>query len=320
MTLYETDVTRDARFARAMEDGLGTFQHTSGLEAACHAALRTTGKLLRPRILLTMAGGGSGDPLPPKAVDAAVAVELLHLASMAHDDVVDEADTRRSEPAVQAVFGTTAALLAGGWLFSRGLQLAATLGPELASGYAEAASEMCAGQMLELEGVGDVSRTEDRYFAAISGKTAAPFTWASRAGATLAGLPGPLIEEATRFGSEFGLAYQIIDDLLDLTASTEHLGKPACADVRAGIYTLPLIQAMRIDPALAVLLSGPLDASDLWQIVELTRACGALRSSRDEAHRHLGLARGALMLMPSSARLMPILDRVEAMLDDIPHG
>ncbi|MCW2994120.1 MAG: putative polyprenyl diphosphate synthase [Conexibacter sp.] len=317
MSTYEIDVTREGRFVLALEQSLGAFRCTSGLEAACHAALRTSGKLLRPRILLTMAGAGSGDPVSGQAIDAAVAVELMHLASLAHDDVMDTAETRRSQPAVQAAFGTTAALLAGGRLVARGLELVAPLGPELAVAYATTASEMCEGQMLELQTAGDVGRTEDQYFAAIAGKTAALFALAGRAGALVARHDRSLVEEATRFGRELGLAYQLVDDLLDLTATTEQLGKPVCADVHAGVYTLPLILAMAREPALGALLGGDVEPAGVRRIAELVRTSGALEACCDAAQAHLDGARDALMLTPSPMPLVPILDQVEAMLDDV---
>jgi heptaprenyl diphosphate synthase len=318
--LHEIDVTPEARFVLAMEQCLGAFQYVSRLEAACHAALRTTGKLLRPRILLTMADTGCGDPVSAEAIDAAVAVELLHLASLAHDDVVDAADTRRSQPAVQAAFGPTAALLAGGRLVARGLELVAPLGPELAVAYATTASDMCEGQMRELETVGDVGRTEDQYFAAISGKTAALFALAGRAGALVAARDGALVEEATRFGTELGLAYQIVDDLLDLTATTERLGKPACADVCAGVYTLPLILAMERDPGVGALLRDGVESAGARRVAELVRASGALDDCCDQAQACLDRARDALMRVASPMLLVPVLDQVEAMLDEVRHA
>lgn len=315
--LYEMDVAQDTRFVVAMERSLGSFEHASELEAACDAVVQATGKLLRPRILLTMAGAGQDGPVSDEIIDAAVAVEFLHLASLAHDDVVDNADIRRSRPAVQATFGATAAVLAGGWLFSRGLALVSSLGPDVAEAYARAASDMCAGQMLEVEEAGDVSRTEERYFAAVTGKTAALFTWASRTGAILAGLPGPQVEQAARFGTEFGVAYQIIDDILDITATEEQLGKPAHGDVRAGIYTLPLIHAMASDATLADRLEGPLDASEIQELVAVVRAGGAVTTAREEARRRLGCAREALGHVPHAAQLALVVDDVEAMLDRI---
>lgn len=314
--LSRLDELCDVRFRRALSASLGSFEHSTGLEGACQAALRGTGKLLRPRILLTMASAGGADPLPAGAINAAVAVELLHLASLAHDDVVDDCDIRRHRPAVQATFGATAALLAGGWLFSRGLELAATLGPRLASSYARAAADMCEGQMLEVQDDGDLSRTEDRYFAAISGKTAALFAWASRSGASLAELPPPVVEQAARFGTEFGVAYQIVDDLLDITASAEQLGKPVFSDVRSGVYTLPVIRALS-DPALADQLEGRLDEGVVGVIAELVRASDGVATSCDEARRRLAGAREALSSVPDAGALEPLVDRVELVLESI---
>lgn len=313
---HAVDEICDARFHRALSGCLGSFAYATRLEPACQAALRGTGKLLRPRILLTMAGAGGPGPLPAGAIDAAVAVELLHLASLAHDDVVDEADTRRHRPAVQATFGATAALLAGGWLFSRGLELASNLGPELSAAYARAAADTCEGQILEAEDDGDASRTEDRYFAAISGKTAALFAWASRTGAVLAELPPPVVGQAARFGTEFGVAYQIVDDLLDIMSSADQLGKPVFSDVRSGVYTLPVIRALA-DPALATQLGRCLDERDVGHVVELVRASDGVATSCDEARRRLAGAREALALVPHAGALEGLVDQVERMLDGI---
>jgi heptaprenyl diphosphate synthase len=318
--LARPDVTQEAGFAQAMDRCLGTFRYASELVPACHAALHTTGKLLRPRIVLTMAGVGEGTPASAQAVDAAVAVELLHLASLTHDDVMDASETRRSRPAVQAAFGATAALLTGGRLVGCGLELVATLGPRLAGAYAGTASEMYAGQMLEAEAAYDLRRTEAHYFAAISGKTGALFALAGRAGALVAGLDEPIVEEAARFGHELGLAYQLVDDLLDLTASTERLGKPAFADVRGGIYTLPLILAMQREPALSALLGPRTEPAATRQVIAIAQASGALDACRDEARTRLDRSRAALMTTPSPLSLVPILDQVEAMLDDVCDG
>jgi heptaprenyl diphosphate synthase len=318
LTVHEVQTTLDVRFVQRLQDSLGSFHHESGLEAACHAALHTTGKLLRPRILLAVASaGGVGEP-PRGAIDAAVAVELLHLASLAHDDVIDEAETRRSMPAVQARYGATAALLAGGWLFSYGMELVSALGRELAVEYADTASAMCAGQLREVEETGDIGRTEAAYFAVIEGKTAALFIWAARAGATLAGLAPPLVEQAGRFGAELGMAYQIIDDLLDLTATTEALGKAAFADLRAGIYTLPVILAMERDPAIGELLAA--GGVDVRRIAALTRAGGGLGSAYEEARRRLAGAREAVAWLPSAPSIIPIVDRIASMLDGVDHA
>jgi heptaprenyl diphosphate synthase len=316
VALHEADEICDIRFHRALSGSLGSFEHSTRLEAACQASLRGTGKLLRPRILLTMAGAGGAAPLPAGAIDAAVAVELLHLASLAHDDVVDDADIRRHRPAVQATFGATAALLAGGWLFSCGLELASKLGPELAAAYARAAADMCEGQMLEVEDDGDVSRTEDRYFAAVTGKTAALFAWSSRTGASLADLPPSVVEQAARFGTEFGVAYQIVDDLLDITASVEQLGKPVFSDMRSGVYTLPVIRALS-DRALVDRMGERLGERDLGLLADLVRASDGVATSCDEARQRLAGAREALTSVPQAGTLEALIEQVEHLLDGI---
>ena len=176
-----------------------------------------------------------------------MAVELVHLGSLYHDDVIDEAETRRGVPSVNARWSNIVAILAGDYLLARASALAASLGAPVAALLAETIGELCRGQVLELQHLFDVDRTEEIYFSAIGGKTAALFATACRIGGMVAEVDGPTLDALTEFGHHLGVCFQIVDDVLDVTGSDASLGKPAGNDLIEGVYTLPVILALDRD-------------------------------------------------------------------------
>lgn len=192
------------------------------------------GKRLRPLLALCAgyAGGtrpagrgGKTQPASEDVVTGAVAVELVHLGSLYHDDVIDEATTRRGVESVNARWSNIVAILAGDYLLARASSLAAGLGVEVAGILAATIAELCKGQVLELQRLFDVDRDEAAYFGSISGKTASLMASSCRIGALVGGLPREGIEALTGFGSHVGMIFQIVDDVLDLTASDEELDR-----------------------------------------------------------------------------------------------
>ena len=177
-------------------------------------------------------------------VTGAVAVELVHLGSLYHDDVMDEATTRRNVDSVNAKWGNHRAILAGDFLLARASQLAASLGPEVAGLLAETIGKLCEGQIRELEDTYNVDRTVESYELSITGKTASLLATSCRVGGIVGGLPRAEIEALTEFGHSYGMAFQIVDDILDVIASDEQLGKPSGNDIVEGNYTLPVIRAL----------------------------------------------------------------------------
>jgi heptaprenyl diphosphate synthase len=222
------------------------------------------GKRLRPTLTLTAAyasghSGSSNGPGSNDAVTGAVACELVHLGSLYHDDVIDEAETRRGVPSVNARWSNIVAILAGDFLLARASSLAASLGADVAALLAATIGELCRGQVLELQHLFDVDRSEEDYASAIEGKTAALFATSCRIGGMVAGVPDPTLDALTRFGRHLGMCFQIVDDVLDLSSTDAALGKHAGQDLLEGIYTLPVIYVLRESAELRSMLGGPLD-------------------------------------------------------------
>jgi heptaprenyl diphosphate synthase len=266
---------------------------TSFLTASTTYLMRAGGKRLRPALMVLAANLGSGADLD--VCKTAAAIEMTHLATLYHDDVIDEADLRRGVPSVNEKWGNTVAILAGDYLFARSSSIAAEVGGEVPTVLAAAIAEVVQGQVRELESAYDVRRSEEQYFATIREKTAALIEASTRLGASLAGCSPQRVAALREFGSVFGFAFQLADDLLDLAASEEDLGKPPGTDLRDGVYTLPVIHALESDPELAVCIGRP-DPD-----VETVRA-GVLKSGAFE--RTLALAeenvRRALALLEDS--------------------
>jgi geranylgeranyl pyrophosphate synthase len=249
-------------------------------------------KLIRPTMAL-VASYLTSDPLSPacpRVLDAAVAVELIHVGSMCHDDVIDGADLRRRRPSVNARWGNRLAVLAGDYLLVSAAELAAGLGATEAGIIAGAARALCRGQMLETAELYAPGRTERSYLEAITGKTAALLECACRLGALEArGAPAD-VELLARFGQHFGIAFQVNDDILDLTGTAETLGKAVAKDLLEGVYTLPVLLARRRVPELRALLTAPVSADDAARAHALTLECGAVDEAAAVARRHLDVA------------------------------
>src|SRR5205823_11668717 len=241
------------------------------------------GKRLRPALALTAAYAAAPDaharPAPEEVVLGGVSVELVHLGSLYHDDVMDEALTRRGVESVNARWGNLVAILAGDFLLARASEIAATLGTEVAGLLAATIGALCEGQVRELTQIFDVARSEEAYLQAIEGKTAALMSASCRIGGLTAGLPRPTIDALTSYGHRLGMVFQIVDDVLDVVCTDEQLGKPAGNDLVTGVYTLPVIRAMAGAPDLRGLLGAPLDDATMQTARDVVRSNGAVGSS-----------------------------------------
>ena len=293
-------------------------------EVASHL-IRAGGKRARPAFAIAAAACGMGDdpgPATDDVVMGAVSVELVHLGSLYHDDVIDDATTRRAVDSVNARWGNLKAILAGDFLLARASEIAAGLGTEVAGLLAATISRLCEGQVRELQDVYNVARTEDAYLTSIGGKTAELFASACRIGAIVGGLDRPQIESLTEFGREFGMAFQIIDDVLDVVATEEQLGKPSGHDLVEGVYTLPVIRLLSSHDGdgLAEMLGKPLDDEERERARALVMANGIIpdslatargyAASAGEALTGIGNSAAAEALRSSTGR---VLQRVEAL-------
>ena len=232
-------------------------------EVASHL-IPAGGKRLRPAFLIASAlaldpAGDASDRLTEEMVRGGVAGEVVHLGSLYHDDVMDEAETRRGIEAVNHRWGNLTAILAGDFLLAKASELAASLGTEVAELLAATIGRLCEGQVRELQLIYDVTRNEEQYLQAIAGKTAELYATSCRIGGIVGGAERDVINKLTEFGHAYGMAFQVVDDILDLVATDEELGKPSGNDIREGVYTLPVIRMIASGDPVKELLGGPLD-------------------------------------------------------------
>jgi heptaprenyl diphosphate synthase len=277
-------------------------------EIASHL-ITAGGKRGRPAFVIGAAACAAPEmaAVSDDVVRGAVSVELVHLGSLYHDDVMDEARTRRTVESVNARWGNLQAILAGDFLLARASEIAASLGTELAGLLAGTISRLCEGQVRELRQTYDVDRAEQAYLASITGKTASLFSTACRIGALVAALPRPQVEALTRFGRAYGMAFQIVDDILDVVADDDQLGKPAGHDLIEGVYTLPVIRTLGEDTTMAKrlrdLLGAPLIEAEMHEARDIVRSNGAVASSLETAQTYVAEATAALgELADSDAR------------------
>jgi heptaprenyl diphosphate synthase len=265
--------------------------------------LSAGGKRLRPALTLASYYAVCG---AARASDSAViggaSVELVHIGSLHHDDVIDEADTRRGVPSVNARWSNIVAILSGDYLLARASALAASLGANVAGLLADTIGELCRGQVLELRHLFDTQRSEAVYLSAIQGKTASLFATSCRIGGMVADVTGPTLDGLSAFGENLGMCFQIIDDVLDLTADEAELGKPAGNDVAEGIYTLPVIYALEENPELRSLLGGPVTDAGRIAVRDLVVATNAVERALALAEHHVQAADAALAETPGLDR------------------
>jgi heptaprenyl diphosphate synthase len=260
------------------------------------------GKRFRP--LMVALSGHLGDASRPELVDAGVIVELVHLATLYHDDVIDEAPARRGTPSANSRWDNTVAILTGDYLFARASDLSADLGVEVTRIMARTLARLCEGQIREVQGsigalppdVPPVDPTLEHYLEVISGKTASLIATSCRYGALLSGVDPDGVEAAAAYGWNVGMAFQLSDDILDIASDHEESGKTPGTDLREGVRTLPVLFALETDEdgELAALLEGDLDDAAVARALELLRGSTALTRARDAAAGYVEDARGHL--------------------------
>ena len=246
------------------------------------------GKRLRPALSLVAASLG-GEETTEDTLLGAVSVELVHLASLYHDDVMDEATKRRNVASVNARWGNLVAIVAGDFLLARSAEIAASLGTEVAGLLAATLARLCQGQIAEVRAAYDVGRAEEGYLTAVADKTAALMSAACRIGALTAGLERTDVEALTRYGECLGIVFQIRDDVLDVVADETELGKPPGQDLAEGIYTLPVQRALtdlRVGAELRAVLGRPLDRDEVEVARGLVARSTGIAASAAVARRY----------------------------------
>jgi heptaprenyl diphosphate synthase len=278
------------------------------------------GKRLRPMLALATATGGRAEATHDDLMGG-VAVELVHLASLYHDDVLDEATIRRNVESVNSRFGNLVAIVAGDYLLARSAAIAASLGVEIAELLANTLGKLCQGQVAEVRSAFQTDRSKESYTDAIAGKTAALTATSCRIGALTGGLASTEVGALTEYGHCFGMVFQIRDDILDITATEGELLKPAGQDLAEGIYTFPALVALAepdVGSSLREILGKPLGESEREQARSLVANSTGIGAAVVEARGYVERAQAATSGI-SSTELREGFNRLVAeLLIDLP--
>jgi heptaprenyl diphosphate synthase len=290
-------------------------------EVASHL-ITAGGKRLRPALAVAAAATRAGMvPASDEAVRGACAVELVHLGSLYHDDVIDEAATRRGVPTVNAKWDNLVAIVSGDYLLARASEIAASLGTEVAGLLAATIARLCEGEVLEIQAAFQVTRTEAAYLAAISGKTASLLSTSCRIGGICAGLSRDMIDALTVYGQAFGMVFQIVDDINDLVLSEAELGKPA-GDVLGGVYNLPVLRALAMpevgDELRALLGGGPLGRPEADKARGIVRASGGVEAALLVGRAYADEAAGAIRPIGAGPVVDGLAELGHRLLDAVP--
>lgn len=277
--------------------------------------LRMSGKFLRPILtILSSKAGGRGSSAD--AVRLAVAAELIHTATLVHDDIIDDSDFRRNQPSVHSKWGREISIVSGDYLYAKAFLILANFSdPKISQGFAACAHVMCEGEMKQIEKRKDFGLPEEEYLRIIHKKTAALFQAACMGGAYLGGNAPGAVEKLSRYGYGLGMAFQIVDDCMDLTEDAQALGKKAGLDLSKSDMTLPVLYLFSsLDAShkneLLLKMQDP-NADLLAEFRALALETGALSRAMDRARAFAQEAQEAVKGLPAS----PFRDSLAQLVD-----
>ena len=301
----------DPALEAAIRSGLGSVEAMlqesvkSGfafVEEASRHLVDAGGKRFRP--LLVLLAGQFGDAGAPGVVPAAVAIELTHLSTLYHDDVMDEAAVRRGTESANSRWTNTIAILTGDFLFARASEITADLGTEATRILARTIAVLCEGQIRETVGPGDGDDPVAHYLQVVAEKTGSLIATSTHLGALLAGADAATVDVLTRYGEAIGIAFQLSDDLLDVTSESAQSGKTPGTDLREGIRTLPMLYALRSPDTpqrLRELLMAPaLDDAEVAEALGELRRSPAIAEARALLSAYAEQARSAVATLPQT--------------------
>ena len=254
------------------------------------------GKRIRPALCLLAASGGKAISLE-KVLPLAEALELIHTASLVHDDVIDEADTRRGEPTANAKWNNQIAILGGDYIFARAFALIAEggYGDYVSKRLAELVGNLSVGEIIQDHTVYQAVKDLDNYYERIQKKTADFLEICCELGGIVGGLPEEDTKKLAEYGHCIGMAFQITDDVLDIMQTSEQIGKPAGNDIRQGIVTLPVIHALNVSPdaeKLAAIVTDPEMSNEMVeQALAIVRETDGVEMAKAKADEYLERAR-----------------------------
>ncbi len=278
------------------------------------------GKRLRPILAVASATLGTR-PATRDDLLGGVSVELMHLASLYHDDVMDEADIRRNVDSVNARYGNLVAIVGGDYLMARSAGIAADLGVEVARLMAHTLAWLTRGQVSEVRTIWSTERTDADYYEAIEGKTAALMSASCHVGALTAGHSNEVRDALTEFGRCFGMVYQLRDDILDVIATDNQLGKPAGQDLAEAIYNPPTLVALRDathGEELRQILGTPLDDEERERARKLVVATSGITETLKAAQGFVDQATAALAVVESVELREGLIRFLQSLLEDFP--
>ncbi len=288
-----------ARIEALMETELGRADDLMS-EAVRHL-FQAGGKRFRPLFTVLSASLGP-EPDSWRVTVAGAVIEMVHLATLYHDDVMDEAEVRRGAPSANARWSNNVAILAGDYLFATASRLVSRLGPEAVLIIADTFAKLVTGQMRETRGAVDGTDEIDHYLRVVHEKTACLIAASGRFGATFSGADPDQVERLSRLGGLVGTAFQISDDIIDIESDPEESGKLPGTDLREGVHTLPVLYALReTGPAadrLRRLLVGPMDDDPVAEALVLLRGSNGIPMAKHMVRRYAESARRELVALP----------------------
>jgi len=296
VAILELDIRADLERVEAKLHEIIRSDQSMVQEAAAYL-INAGGKRFRP--MLTLLSSHTGDPRDPRVIDCAAAIELTHLATLYHDDVIDETTMRRGVPTVNVRYGNSVAVLTGDFLLARASGLAADLGPYVSRRLADTIAELCEGQIMETASVGSFEVTTEHYLDVIGRKTASLIATSCHLGAWLAGAPEEVVTAITGYGVALGMAFQLSDDVLDITGEEQESGKRPGTDLREGVLTLPALETLAGRAPGADELRAALQSKDADAALALLRQNGSVERARAAVTDWQGRARDALRSVPA---------------------
>ena len=316
----------DADLERQLSSGLNQVEellssHIQGdyplvVETSRHL-VEAGGKRLRPLITLIASHFGNGQSR--QVIEAAVVCELTHVATLYHDDVMDEAPLRRGVESANNRWGNTVAILTGDYLFSKASDLLADLGPEAVRLQAKTFERLVIGQIQETQGPKNGADPLEHYLQVVADKTGSLIATSARFGAMLSGADASVVETLTKFGEKIGIAFQLADDVIDIASDSSQSGKTPGTDLKEGVPTLVTLQIMKSnrseDAALKKLLSAPMDDATVAQVIPQLREHQALKDARTQLHQLADEAKALLVSLPQGSARSALENLCDAIVD-----
>ena len=316
----------DADLERQLSSGLSQVEellssHIQGdyplvVETSRHL-VEAGGKRLRPLITLIASHFGNGQSR--QVIEAAVVCELTHVATLYHDDVMDEAPLRRGVESANNRWGNTVAILTGDYLFSKASDLLADLGPEAVRLQAKTFERLVIGQIQETQGPKNGADPLEHYLQVVADKTGSLIATSARFGAMLSGSDASVVETLTKFGEKIGIAFQLADDVIDIASDSSQSGKTPGTDLKEGVPTLVTLQIMKSnrseDAALKKLLSAPMDDATVAQVIPQLREHQALKDARTQLHQLADEAKALLVSLPQGSARSALENLCDAIVD-----